>query len=499
MILVSGEGQVYAWGLFGLIGFPLAAAAASFTVSSVRGTAWTQFGFSLMNAVLATIMLFNIVGREAVSVFDGWIRLDAFAAYTVWLTIVVGGLASLHSIGYIGRELRDGAVTVGRYRQYYAGLHLFVLSMMLIAMMNHIGILWVAVEATTLISALLIAFRNGGAALEAAWKYLIIGGLGIALALFGIILLFAAIPAESVQDQLMWTDFIRRASELNPVLVKVAFLFILVGFGTKAGLAPMHFWLPDAHSQAPSPVSALLSAALLHTALYAVIRIKLIVDLVEPGFSGGLLIVFGLISLAVTVPFFLVQHDLKRLLAYSSVEHMGILALGFGVGGAASFGALLHMFNHAMGKSMLFFSAGSIMQRYHSKRMDRIHGLLRSMPFTGSAFAVGAFAIAGSPPFSLFLSEYTIAAAAFRNGQWMAGVLFLTCVVLIFSGMAYYIAQMLFGSNGHRIESRAEEDGTKAAALAVPLFLLLLFGLYVPPFFRELLNWTIQTLRGVPS
>lgn len=444
-------------------------------------------------------MLFSTVGHEGVSVFNGWIRLDGFAAYTVWITAVVGCLASLHSIGYIGRELREGALTVGKYRQYYAGLHLFVLSMMLVAMMNHIGILWVAVEATTLISALLIAFHNGGAALEAAWKYLIIGSLGIALALFGIILLFAAIPAESVQDQLMWTDFMSRASELNPVLVKAAFLFILVGFGTKAGLAPMHFWLPDAHSQAPSPVSALLSAALLHTALYTVIRIKSIVDLVEPGFSGELLIVFGLISLAVTVPFFLVQHDLKRLLAYSSVEHMGILALGFGIGGAAAYGALLHMFNHAMGKSMLFFSAGSIMQQYHSKRMDRIQGLLGSMPFTGSAFIIGAFAIAGSPPFSLFLSEFTIAAEAFRDGRWLAGILFLTCVVLIFSGMAYYTVRMLFGSKGFRKKPRAEGDGTKAAALVVPLFLLLLFGLYVPPFFREMLNWTIRTLQEVQS
>lgn len=499
MILASGALQVYAWWFFGLIGFPLAAAAASFTVLSIKGLAWTQFGLSLLNALLATTVLFTTVGHEAVSVFAGWVRLDAFAAYTVWLTALVGSLASLHSIGYIGRELREKVITVRRYRQYYAGLHLFVLSMMLVAMMNHIGILWVAVEATTLISALLIAFHSGGAALEAAWKYLIIGSLGIALALFGIILLFAAIPREAVQDQFMWTDFMRHASELNPVLVKVAFLFILVGFGTKAGLAPMHFWLPDAHSQAPSPVSALLSAALLHTALYAVIRVKSVVDLVEPGFSGGLLIVFGLISLAVTVPFFLVQHDLKRLLAYSSVEHMGILALGFGIGGTAAFGALLHMFNHAMGKSMLFFSAGGIMQRYHSKRMDRIHGLLRTMPFTGSAFIVGAFAIAGSPPFSLFVSEFMIVTAAFRDGHWLAGILFLICVALIFSGMAYYTAQMLFGSNGHRKKPRAEGDGTKAAALVVPLILLLLFGLYVPPIFRDMLNWTIQTLQGVPS
>lgn len=207
------------------------------------------------------------------------------------------------------------------------------------------------------------------------------------------------------------------------------------------------------------------------------------------------MIVFGLLSLAITVPFFLVQHDLKRLLAYSSVEHMGIITLGFGIGGLiATFGALLHMFNHAVGKSLLFFASGNIMQRYHSKRMDRIHGLIRTMPLTGPAFLIGSLAIAGSPPFSLFLSEFMIATAAYREGHWLAGTLFLTCVSVIFAGMAFYVIRMAYGPAINReIQKRSR---LKASALIPPLILIIIFGLYVPPFFAEILHQVAITFQG---
>ena len=487
-----------------IIALSFAAAAAPLVIPSQKIFAWVQFAISAIQSLFAAYLLFFTVTHQTITGWGGWVRLDGLAAYNAWLITLVGALASLYSIGYLRAEQQEEKTL--KLRWYYTGLHLFIVSMLAICMSNHPGILWVAVEATTLISALLVAFYHGGAALEAAWKYLITGSVGIALALFGIILLYASVPSALIQENFFWTDFLQNAHLLNTEWVKLSFLFILVGFGTKVGFAPMHFWLPDAHSQAPSPISALLSGVLLQTALFGILRVKSIVDIVDPGFAGKLLIIFGLLSLVVTVPFFLVQHDLKRLLAYSSIEHMGILALGFGLGGTAYLGALLHMFNHAMGKSLLFFASGNIVHAYHTRRVDRIHGVLQSMPITGSAFFIGSAAITGMPPFSLFISEFMIAASAFHSGNSWAGIIFLVSVALIFSGMIYYSINMSFG-NSHLRQNPPHSNqpfGTfkswispEHAALFLPLALLILFGLYIPPYFYRLISEIASSLQGV--
>lgn len=478
-----------------LLGLPLIMAGGSMVLFSGRVLAWVQFIVAICNLAVASVLFYTVLHSGPVEALDSWFRMDALGGYLAWLISFVGAMAAFHSIGYIGHEMDEQKLTSFQFRWYYAGLHLFLATMLLVCMVNNYGVLWVTLEASTLVSALLVAFYRTGSALEAAWKYLIIGSVGLALALLGIILLYASIPEYLPRETFLWTDFLKHAAELDPKWLEPAFLFILVGLGTKSGLAPMHFWLPDAHSQAPSPISALLSAVFLNTALYGILRLQSLIEIVNPGWAGPIMIVFGLISLMVTVPFFLVQHDLKRLLAYSSVEHMGIITLGFGIGGmTATFGALLHMFNHAIGKSLLFFASGNIMQRYHSKRMDRIQGLIRTMPLTGPAFLIGSLAIAGSPPFSLFLSEFTIATAAYREGHWLAGTIFLTCISVIFAGMVYYVIRMAYGPASNR---EMESGGRlRAAALLPPLILIIIFGLYVPAFFSEILYQVANTLWG---
>jgi hydrogenase-4 component F len=290
---------------------------------------------------------------------------------------------------------------------------------------------------------------------------------------------------------------IHSASKLNPKWALTAFIFVLVGFGTKAGLAPMHFWLPDAHSQAPSPVSAVLSGVLLNTALYGILRIYTIVNTTLDGEASTYLIFFGLFSIAVSVPFMLVQHDVKRMLAYSSVEHIGIITLGVGIGGPLGlYGAVLHMFNHSMAKSLLFFSAGNINQKYHSKRMDRISGLLKVMPITGIIFLLASIAITGAPPLNVFISEFTIMMAGFRTGHIIVTVFFLLFVVLIFSGIMYYVVRMVFGEAPVKLEKK-EISIYSTAALFIPLIVVVVFGIYVPPFFNEMIQQVSIVLQGV--
>jgi hydrogenase-4 component F len=432
----------------------------------------------------------------------GWndfVYIDALGAFNVMIIVLVSFAASLYSIGYIGHEAKEGIISERKVRHYYLWFHLFIATMLAVSITNNFGFLWVGIELTTLISALLVAFYKNGTSLEAAWKYLIMGSVGIAFALLGIIFLNlsgAEVFGESTKS-LNWSMLIHSASKLNPKWALTAFIFVLVGFGTKAGLAPMHFWLPDAHSQAPSPVSAVLSGVLLNTALYGILRIYTIVNTTLDGEASTYLIFFGLFSIAVSVPFMLVQHDVKRMLAYSSVEHIGIITLGVGIGGPLGlYGAVLHMFNHSMAKSLLFFSAGNINQKYHSKRMDRISGLLKVMPITGIIFLLASIAITGAPPLNVFISEFTIMMAGFRTGHIIVTVFFLLFVVLIFSGIMYYVVRMVFGEAPVKLEKK-EISIYSTAALFIPLIVVVVFGIYVPPFFNEMIQQVSIVLQGV--
>ncbi len=419
----------------------------------------------------------------------GWLYVDALSAL---LLVVVGFLtftATLFSLSYMDAEVAEGHVRPGMLRGYYALLQLFAFTMLAVLVVENLGLMWVGVEATTLASTLLVAFYFSRSSLEAAWKYVMVCNVGILFALLGTILLYyAQLNAGGAGAALSRAALAAASVWLDPFLVKLAFVFILIGYGTKAGLAPMHTWLPDAHSQAPSPVSGLLSGALLSCALYVLIRnLSIVTAVLGGGFVQAGLLLFGLLPVAVAVPFLLVQHDIKRLLAYSSVEHVGIVSFGLGLGTPlALYGAAFHILNHAVAKSALFYLAGGISQRYRTKQMIRIRGLLAAMPAAGTLFLVAVLAIVGTPPLNVFFSKFAIVAAAFAAGRPVMGALLLLLLAGVFAGMMYYATRMLFGAApGSLAAPRRQGCGLAAAALS--LAWVAGTGLYVPDWLNDLL------------
>jgi hydrogenase-4 component F len=361
---------------------------------------------------------------------------------------------------------------------------MFLSTMTLVVLSRHLGLMWVAVEATTLASAPLIHFNRNHRSLEAAWKYLLICSVGIALALLGNFFLAAAATAGHQQVPMTLQGLLNVAGKLDPTWLKAAFLLFLVGYGTKMGLAPMHTWLPDAHSEAPAVVSALLSGALLNCAFLAILRVHSICAAAGlGGFTRQLLVIFGLASMAVAAVFIVSQADFKRMLAYSSVEHMGILALGVGLGGAAVSGALLHVMNHSLTKAMLFMLAGNILAAYRTKTISDVRGVLSVLPVSGVLWLAGFLAITGSPPFGPFISEFQILASAISSGQIVSAVVCIALLVIIFIGMARIFLQMSYGTPSARISS-APAAREPVLSLASPLVLclaVLVLGVYVPP------------------
>ncbi len=454
---------------------------------------------SFVTLCLTGLIALHVFSGNVIHALDGLIYIDALGSFNMMLIAIVGLTAAIYSVSYMRYEVQEKVITRKQLGRYYFFLHFFILTMLIVSAVDNLGLLWVGIELTTLVSAMLVAFYGTQHSLEAAWKYLIMGVVGIAFALLGIVFFYLSglnAIAEQPAAALQWTQLVQVAEKLNPRWVEFGFIFILIGFGTKAGLAPMHFWLPDAHSQAPAPVSAVLSGVLLNTALYGIFRVYAIANVTLQGHAGDYLIAFGLFSISVTVPFIMVQHDLKRMLAFSSVEHMGIITLAVGIGGPLGlYGAFLHMFNHSMTKSLLFFSAGNIAQKYHSKYIDRISGVVKAMPFTGIIFLLAAFAVAGAPPFSIFMSEFTIMLAGADAGKLWAACIFAALIVLIFAGMSYYVIRMSFGELPARI-GKKPTDWWMRVAMCIPLSLILLCGLYVPEFLEKAIHTAASVLQG---
>lgn len=384
--------------------------------------------------------------------FGGLIWLDAWSALLLTVIALVSGLAVLYSLPYLGRELARGHLTLRKLGWYYGWLNLLIAAMYLSVMFQSLGLTWVLIEATTLLSVPLVGFAGTPQALEAAWKYLILASVGISLALFGVLLTYIA-SAHALGEQAASLDVVfllQHAKQLDPGLLKLAFLFILVGYGTKTGLAPMHTWLPDAHSQAPTPVSALLSGALLPCALAGIVRFFVLTHTVlDSAFAPTLLIVFGVLSIAMVIPFLFKQADLKRLLAYSSVEHMGIIVLAIGLGGELGrVAAALHLFNHALAKATLFCTAGEVTERYQTREMRKIQGVLHTAPLLGTLLLGGMLTITGLPPFNVFLSEFLVISAAFATHQYLAAAALLFLLTAVFASVIAHPIQMVFGRGG---------------------------------------------------
>jgi hydrogenase-4 component F len=421
-----------------------------------------------------------------ISALGGWLYADAFSALTALMTAFISTVAALYSIGYLRVDTREQDTRRGRglarIRQYYALLCLFVFSMLVVPLSNNLGVLWIAIEATTLASVFLVAFYRSAEALEAAWKYVIIGSVGIALALFGTVLVYyAGVRALGSAYNLDWSALAPVAAHLDPNVMRLAFLFILVGFGTKTGLAPMHTWLPDAHSEAPSPVSALLSGVLLSTAMYAILRyFALSIPSLGRTYPATLLLVFGVASLAVAALFMLRQRDYKRLLAYSSIEHMGLIAIGVAFGGVLGiYGALFQLINHGVTKALLFFASGQVLLKYETKQVAKVSGIVRVMPVTGTLLVVAGLAITGAPPFGIFASEFTILGAGFHAGQTIVALGVLAIIAAIFIAFAGHWNQMLFGrpSDGVAV---GEMSTLSLVAMLITVLLVIALGIVLP-------------------
>lgn len=441
----------------------------------------------------------------AAPAWGGWLQLDDLGRLFLSITSALFLAASIYAVGYLRREapgrqtdMEEGFLFMNAPEATFVGcLLMFLSTMTIVSASQHFGLLWIAVEATTLASAPLIYYHRHHRSLEATWKYLLICSVGIALALLGNFLLtVAAAPLGRNESSILLANLIKDGLFLDPRWLKAAFIFFLVGYGTKMGLAPMHTWLPDAHSESPSVVSALLSGALLNNAFLAILRShQVCIAAGLKDFSSDLLVLFGLLSMAVAAVFIIKQMDYKRMLAYSSVEHMGILALGIGLGGSAVFGAILHAMNHSLTKAMLFFAAGNILAVYRTKSIPDVRGVLRVLPATGVLWLIGFFAITGSPPFGTFLSEIIILKGALDAGRTIIAVAYLGLLALIFIAMAASFIRMAQGAPPKPI-IRTGESLLSVLPPAIFAAVILVLGIYIPPPLLDLMRRLAQSLGG---
>ena len=419
---------------------------------------------------------------------------DEFNVYLAVLTSFVSMTTAVFSRRYMRREREHGRVGHVGMRFYHAMFQLFIFAMLLCLLTNNVGILWIAMELATLSTVLLVSLYRTPTAIEAAWKYFILCGVGIAQALFGTVLLYFA--AEKVLgeggDALLWTNLSRVSGSLEPTVLSLAFVFLMVGYGTKVGLVPLHNWLPDAHSEGPTPISAVLSGLLLNIALYALVRCKALVDgSTHTHHAGDIMMGFGLLSIIVAAFSLLRQKDVKRMFSYSSIEHMGIATFAFGLGGPiATYGALLHMLVHSLAKSSIFFTVGHASQMHWSQEMDRIKGLIKGNPLVGWGLMFGVMAIVGMPPFGVFTSEFLILTATIKDAPLWTPLLLLGLGVA-FAALFRKVQPMVSG------DVPSYQKPMKVAHLPVMLHmaLVLVIGIYMPDFLNQWFHKAVALLR----
>lgn len=409
---------------------------------------------------------------------SAWWHYDGFTGAFVILIALLQWTAMLTSRSYLAAELAHGDITEEHVARYWGLLPLFITSMLVAVSADSLGIVWIALEATTLATTLLVALYQRPGSLEAAWKYLVLCSTGIAIGLCGVLVAYYAGHAAGIEnsDVLRFSVLLSAATLLSPALAKLAFVLILIGYGTKAGLVPMHMWLPDAHSSAPSPVSGLLSGVLLPVALIAVVRFKEVVDVTlgNDVWTSTLLILFGTVSVIISAAFVLSQGDYKRMLAYSSVEHIGIATVAFGLGTVGMFAGTLHLIGHALSKSALFFAAGNIVNRYHSTKFHSVHAVASVLPYTGSFFVILLLALLAVPPSPLFVSEYFIVLTLMRSHPFV-GVALLAALTIIVAGFIRSLMPMLYGGKAQTVE-HGERFGTSHAALLIHGVLIVALG-----------------------
>ena len=436
--------------------------------------------------------------RERQLSLGGQLMLDPLSGFHAMVVVGVFVFASFYARHYFAPAVASGSFDRAKANRFGFLWFLFLGSMLLTLVSNNLGLMWVGMEATTIASALLVCLDRKPPAVRAAWTYLVMCSVAIALALLGIIVLCAEAGTIAARGSsvFLWSQITELGPLLEPGPVRLAFLLALVGYGTKAGLAPMHSWLPEAHGQAPTPVSAVLSGVLLNCALYCLSRFVPIVESSSPGWANGVLVPFGVISLGVAAAFIAREHDVKRLLAFHSVEHMGIITLGLGFGAPAA--ALFHTLNHSVCKMLTFFCAGALAQRYGTSDMHRMKGSLRALPLAGGGFLIALLALIGTPPFSVFMSELWIARAGINGGHWVATVLFIAATTIVFIAAFRHAAGMTWPATEGATAPQGPTPGLGWALVAAPLALLLVLGLVMPPSFSALLGRAGAIVAGTP-
>ena len=457
--------------------------------------------------LLALAVVGEVLRAGAVSLWNGFLYADSLSALVILLNASVALVCSVYAVGYLREDERrgvlngegGGSAALGKLRMYYSLTPLLIFSMLLVALANNLGVMWAAIELTTLASVFLVTFYGNVTSLEAAWKYSMIGGVGLSMALFGTVLTYYAghkLPGSEGVAGLNWSVLVGQAAQLDKTSMRMAFILVLLGYGTKAGLAPMHTWKPDAYSEAPVPSAAILAAAMLNCAIYGLIRFYVLAKgCLGEEYPGNLLLLLGLFSMGIAVPFVLVQKNLRRMLAYSTIDQAGMMVTALGMGGKlAGFALMLHMTFHTVAKSLLFLSAGNIYQCFQTDLFQKLKcGVLRVLPLTGAAFCMGTMAVVGIPPFSLFQSEFLMIRAAFGTGHFLVGSLFVLFGLGVFTGVTLHVSGMLLGTSE---EPRGVWQPWRHAPIVVLALLLIAIGFWLPAPLVELVKRAAAVVSG---
>ncbi len=484
----------------------LAASGAAFASRGLRVT--TQRAVEMVNLVALVIALVlalpivaDVAQGQSLFLLDDWLFVDPLGCIFLGLIVVVALVTGLYSIGYLRHDLGSGEIGTVDLSRYYGFFHLFLFTMVLAVTSNNLIMMWVSIEASTLSSVFLVGFYGRKTSLEAAWKYVVICTVGVAFGLYGTVLVFANTNAllANARTAILWTEVVKHATSLDRATISIAFAFVLIGFGTKAGLFPMHTWLPDAHSEAPSPASGLLSAALLNCALLIIIRHSMIAArAIGSGFPQTLLLIFGALSIAVAAPLIFVQRDLKRMLAYSSVENMGLITLGLGVGGPLGVAAaLLHAINHSLAKALMFCCSGNVLIKYGTRDLDVIKGLLRIAPISGFLLIAGSLALGGTPPFNIFISEFLTVTAGIKAGYAWLMVIALVLLTVVLASFARMIGSSILGPAPEGMRA-GDLSVMTLTPLGLALALTLLMGLHIPMPVARVLAQATSTVVAAP-
>jgi hydrogenase-4 component F len=479
--------------LAAVLGIPALASALSLSPFGRRFAAPITLIGAAIVLVLAIGVAIDAARTSRVDALGEWLTCDGLGALVLVLVALVGATAALFSWGYI--KVRAAHAGPRKEQHYYALYNLFVMSLLAVPVLANVALIWVAVELTTLLSAFLVGFDDTPEALEAAWKYVVLTTLGAVLALLGFLILYWGSRVAGYES-FTWVGLVGAAPRMPPALLWPAFLFILVGFGTKVGLVPMHTWLPDVYSQAPASICALLSGIEATTVLYVILRLLPVVGGVPALDARPWFIGFGLVSVAIATLLLIYVRDFKRMFAFSTVEHMGIILVAAGLGGAeAHLGAAYQMTGHAIAKSFCLFAAGVVAMTFRTQDIASVRGLIRFAPMSAIALTAGAFAIAGAPPFAVFISEILIFKAGIASGQYFTIGLLAFFVVVAFCAVMYHVNRMVFSAPGDDVAIPAPPLSCKIT-LALAAIPLVAIGIYVPALLQDLLRAAAAAMGG---